>query len=69
MAKVTVLLPEREFARLDSYCNERGFKKSTLIARLVRDHLDNEHFPGQEVLPLEEEVRRRSETRPKSSNY
>ncbi|KGE06729.1 hypothetical protein LA03_30755 [Burkholderia gladioli] len=53
MTKVTVLLPQHEFARLDSYCDERGFKKSTLIARLIRDYLDSEHFPNQEVLPLE----------------
>lgn len=52
MTKVTVLLPERDFARLDSYCGERGFKKSTLIARLIRDYLDSEHFPNQETLPL-----------------
>lgn len=42
MSKVTVLLPDAEFFRLDKYCERRGFKKSTLIARLIRDHLDEE---------------------------
>ena len=40
--KVTVLLPDEEFERFDAYCEERGFKKSTLIARIVRDLLDDE---------------------------
>ncbi len=43
-SKITVLLDVSEFARFDAYCNARGFKKSTLIARLIRDHLDKEHF-------------------------
>ena len=42
--KVTVLLPDEEFARLDAYCRERGYKKSTLLARLVRQYLDLEGF-------------------------
>lgn len=40
--KVSVLLTDGEFGRLDRYCAEQGFKKSTLIARLIRDHLDAE---------------------------
>ena len=39
-AKISVLLDSEEFDRFDTYCQERGFKKSTLIARLIRDHLD-----------------------------
>lgn len=38
--KVTVLLPDDQFERFDAYCEERGYKKSTLIARLLRDLLD-----------------------------
>jgi len=53
MSKVTVLLSSSEFARLDAYCEEHGFKKSTLIARLIREHLDVQQFPRQEVLPLD----------------
>ena len=39
--KITVLLPNEEFRRFGDYCREHGFKKSTLIARLVRDLLIN----------------------------
>lgn len=53
MSKVTVLLSSSEFARLDAYCDEHGFKKSTLIARLLREYLDAQQFPRQEVLPLD----------------
>jgi hypothetical protein len=42
--KVTVLLAPDEFVRLDNYCRDRGFKKSTLIARLVRQYLDMEGY-------------------------
>ena len=41
---VTVLLSPEEFGRLHRYCEQRGYKKSTLIARLVREHLDRESF-------------------------
>lgn len=44
MSKITVLLAEADFARFDAYCEERGFKKSTLISRLIREHLDAEHY-------------------------
>lgn len=37
--KITVILPSEEFERFDSFCQDRGFKKSTLIARLIRDFL------------------------------
>jgi hypothetical protein len=40
--KITVLVPEHEFRRFEEYCKAKGFKKSTLIARLIRDHLDRE---------------------------
>jgi hypothetical protein len=42
--KVTVLFSDEEFDRLDNYCRDRGFKKSTLIARLVRQYLDMEGY-------------------------
>ena len=48
--KVTVLLEKDRFDRLDTYCEERGFKKSTLIARLIREHLDREGFTRQQEL-------------------
>jgi hypothetical protein len=42
--KVTVLLNDEEFDRLDQFCRDRGFKKSTLIARLIRQYLDLEGY-------------------------
>lgn len=42
--KVTVLLNDEEFDRFDRYCQERGFKKSTLIARLIRQYLELEGY-------------------------
>ncbi len=42
--KITVLLPDEEFDRFDNYCRERGYKKSTLIARLIRQYLQIEGY-------------------------
>ena len=42
--KVTVLLSDEEFERLDNFCRDRAFKKSTLIARLIRQYLDMEGY-------------------------
>jgi hypothetical protein len=41
-ARVQVLLPADEGARFAAYCVQHGFKKSTLIARLVREYLERE---------------------------
>jgi hypothetical protein len=46
-SKITVLLPDEEFDRFDSYCRDRGYKKSTLIARLIRQYLDLEGYGVQ----------------------
>ena len=51
--KVTVLLYAEEFERFRNYCDDRGFKKSTLIARLIRRHLDAEGFDLQAELGLQ----------------
>lgn len=50
--KVTVLLDQDEYQRFESYCDERGYKKSTLIARLIREHLDGQEFRVQGELNL-----------------
>lgn len=50
--QITVLLDGEEYVRFNAYCNKRGFKKSTLVARLIRDHLDNEGYRLQRSLPL-----------------
>ncbi|WP_187294005.1 hypothetical protein [Sphingomonas sp. MM-1] len=40
--RLTVLLDDDVEARFTAFCQERGFKKSTLAARLIREHLDRE---------------------------
>jgi hypothetical protein len=49
-ARIQVLMEEDEAERFEDYCRERGFKKSTLIVRLVREHLDREAFHPQPLL-------------------
>ena len=48
--RVQVLMPREEADHFEAYCRERGFKKSTLIARLIREHLAAEHFSQQRDL-------------------
>ena len=48
--QVTVLLEREEDIRFSAYCESRAFKKSTLIARLIREHLDREGFAVQKNL-------------------
>lgn len=42
--RVQVLMRPGEAAAFKRYCEDRGHKKSTLIARLVRDHLEREGY-------------------------
>lgn len=39
-----MLLSDLEAQRYAGFCAARGFKKSTLAARLIREHLDREGF-------------------------
>jgi hypothetical protein len=56
MVRTQVLMSPEEAERFESYCRERGFKKSTLIARLVREHLSEERFrPQQELFSISTE--------------
>lgn len=50
-SKVSVLLTEEELDRLERYCLELGYKKSTLIARLIRDHLNAEQLRSEAERP------------------
>jgi hypothetical protein len=50
--KVTVLLDDDEWFRFDAYCQAKGHKKSTLIARLIREHLAESQYSAQRQLPL-----------------
>ncbi len=45
LVRLTVLLKPDEAERLEAYCQESGRKKSTLVARLIRDHLDATQSP------------------------
>lgn len=50
VARVHVLLADEQAERFDAYCRSKGHKKSTLIARLIREHLDRERFDVQPTL-------------------
>jgi hypothetical protein len=52
VVRVQVLMQEAEARRFEAYCLDRGHKKSTLIARLVREHLDRESLETQ-PMPVE----------------
>lgn len=45
--RVQVLIPKAEADRFDAYCREKGYKKSPLIARLVREYLNSEGFKAE----------------------
>lgn len=40
--RVQVLMQPEEARRFERYCERQGHKKSTLIARLIREHLEQE---------------------------
>jgi predicted DNA-binding protein len=50
--KISVLLSDAEYERLDAYCHDRGYKKSTLVARLIRQYLDMEGYGSQPPSPF-----------------
>ncbi len=50
--KISVLLSDLEYERLDGYCHDRGYKKSTLVARLIRQYLDMEGYGIQQPMPF-----------------
>lgn len=41
--RITVLLEEEVDAQFTAFCQSKGFKKSTLAARLIREHLAKEN--------------------------
>lgn len=55
--KVSVLLPSEEFDRFTSYCEKYGFKKTSLIQRLIKTHLDTEGFDTQSTFAFENNQR------------
>ena len=50
---ITVILSADDFRRFQKYCLHGGYKKSTLVVKLIRDHLDAERFMMQSELPLD----------------
>ena len=50
LVRIQVLMPKAEAERFNAYCREKGYKKSPLIARLVREYLDREAFNPQPEL-------------------
>lgn len=55
--KISVLVPEGEARRFEAFCHERGYKKSTLIVRLIKEFLEREQYPLQEsLIPQEGEI-------------
>ena len=51
--RITVLLDGEEYVRFKAYRDQRGFRKGTLVARLIRDHIDNEPYRLKRSLPLD----------------
>jgi metal-responsive CopG/Arc/MetJ family transcriptional regulator len=45
--RVNVLLPQEDYDRLTAYCEREGHKKSTLIARIVREYLAAKDVQGR----------------------
>lgn len=50
LVRVQVLMSQAEADRFNTYCRKKGYKKSPLIARLVREHLDRESSDPQQDL-------------------
>lgn len=42
--RVQVLMQPDDADRFEALCQDRGHKKSTLIARLIREHLEREGY-------------------------
>ncbi len=53
--KITVLLEPSEFQQFDCFCRVRGFKKSTLIVRLIREFLERDLAEEDGPRPLFDE--------------
>ena len=48
--RITVLMSEDDGQMFESYCKHHGYKKSTLINRLIREHMENTGFTVQREL-------------------
>ena len=53
--RITVLLSDDEAKKFEAYCEKLGHKKSPLIRRLIREHMDENGFQLQnEMFPANE---------------
>lgn len=56
--QVTALLDSKDNCRFSAYCEDRGSRKSPLIVRPIRDHLDRGNFQSQGKLFTEQSQHR-----------
>ena len=47
VVRVQVLMQPEDAGRFERFCADRGHKKSTLIVRLIREHLESEGYPAR----------------------
>jgi hypothetical protein len=59
--RVTVILTDEDGELFEAYCEQNGHKKSTLINRLIREHLENCGFKHQKELFNKNQIRRDKE--------
>jgi metal-responsive CopG/Arc/MetJ family transcriptional regulator len=64
--KISVVLSTAELDRFNSYCDDKGHKKSTLIRRLIREYLDRENYPAPDDARLPGETARPAGRRPRA---
>lgn len=48
--RVTVILSDEDAEVFEAYCEQQGYKKSTLINRLIREHIENSGYKHQREL-------------------
>lgn len=48
--RVTVILSDEDAEVFEAYCEQKGHKKSTLINRLIREHIENSGYKHQRGL-------------------
>ena len=48
--RVTVILSDEDAEVFEAYCEQNGYKKSTLINRLIREHIRNSGYRHQRGL-------------------
>jgi hypothetical protein len=48
--KISVLLDQNEYERFCAFCKDKGYKKSTLASRLIREFMDSQNYASQKDL-------------------